>query len=116
MKIHVSDLLRRVASFIVLDEALPEEPSKDLEVKKVVKPHTNDDTVQHEVVEPTARPKIKPTRKDPASKPSVWDSKQHRKEYMQNWRAEGKDVETGNKYVPKKTKKKENMQGDPENE
>lgn len=110
MKVHVSDYLRKIALAIEIDSTPSE---KDLEevkesrrvvnppVKKVTNTRVNDDTVEHDVVKPTARPKIKPPRRDPASKPSVWDSKSHRKEYMRQWRSEGKDVETGNKYVKK---------------
>ena len=68
---------------------------------KVTNTRSNGDEVEHEVVKPTARPKIKPPRRNPSYKPSDWDSKQHRKEYMQDWRSNGKDTETGNKYVKK---------------
>jgi hypothetical protein len=112
MKIIISELIRKVASAIELDRTPTD---KDLEEKKesrmkptsskVVKPRSKDDTVEHEVIKPTARPGNKPTRRTPSYKPSDWDSKQHRTDYMQDWRAEGKDVETGNKYIKKNKNK-----------
>jgi len=112
MKVLISDILRKIASAIELDRTptdkeLEEKKQKRMKVVepikelKVTKTRTNDDTSEHDVVKPTARPKIKPPRRNPSFKPSDWDSKQHRKEYMQNWRSEGNDVETGNKYVKK---------------
>jgi len=83
-----------------LDE-IKKERSKTTEDTPVVKPLSNDDTAQHDVIKPTAQPHRRAPRRDPSYKPSVWDSKQHRTEYMREWRAQGRDVETGNKYIKK---------------
>jgi hypothetical protein len=116
MKVLISDIIRKIASSIELDITPTD---KELEDKKKERmrsesPQTNNsstknsgngDEVEHGGIKPTARPKVKPPRRNPSYKPSDWDSKQHRKEYMQGWRSEGKDVETGNKYMKKNKSK-----------
>lgn len=112
MKFTISSTLRKLASALELDTTPTD---RDLEEKKksgvkVVKPisttqsvktRSNTDEVEHDVIKPTARPSIKPPRRDPLSKPSDWDSKAHRREYMQQYRADGNDVTNGNNYVKK---------------
>jgi hypothetical protein len=46
-----------------------------------------------------APPKIKPPRRK--TTPTEWDFKGKRTEYMQEYRSEGKDLETGNRYIKK---------------
>jgi hypothetical protein len=46
-----------------------------------------------------APPKFKPKRRK--TSPTEWDYKSKRTEYMQDYRADGKDLETGNRYVKK---------------
>jgi hypothetical protein len=108
MRVLVSDILRRLASAIELDTTPTD---KEIEEKRKVTPASSPniagkkklkgDEASSEKIMPTALPKIKPPRRNPSYKPSNWDSKQHRKNYMQEYRAEGKDVENGNKYVKK---------------
>ena len=113
MRTPIAEVLRKLAGSIELDNTPTD---AELEEKKTVsKPTTNvangtnskgsGDEVQHEVIKPTSQPKIKPPRRDPSYKPNKWESKQHRKEYMLEWRAQGRDVETGNKYIKKNNKK-----------
>ena len=116
--VHISDILRKLAFTIELDRtptvggvgSSMSNSSADRDgdnVKdRVVKHRDNDDEVSSDAIKPTARPKIKPPRRSPKSKPSNWDSKQHRREYMREWRSQGKDVETGNRYVKKRKRSK----------
>lgn len=112
MKINIHSILRKLAFALELDVtptggSLIKDREKELKVVKPVggtgftKARSNTDEVEHDVIKPTARPNIKPPRRDKLSKPSDWDSKSHRKEYMQQYRAEGNDVTNGNRYVKK---------------
>ena len=115
MRILISDILRKFASSIELDRTPTD---KDLDNKKkqrmvstapakkpVVNSRSSDDTVEHNTVKPTARPEFKPPRRKKTFEKGDWDSKSHRTEYMKEWRAEGNDVTTGNKYVKKNKSK-----------
>ena len=110
MRILVADALRQIVAEIIIDDT-PTEDEIDKKRTKV-RPPTTDIKVERmrkspEMVEkdiyPTKTPSIKPSRKQ--HKVSPWDYKDTRKEYMREWRENGQDAETGNKYIKKlKTK------------
>jgi hypothetical protein len=116
MKVIIAELLRKIAYAIEIDRTPTDKELEDqkktrmkvvepIKALKTTKTRSGDDTVEHNVVKPTARPGLKPTRRKPSYKPSDWDSKEHRRKYQEDWRSEGKDVETGNKYIKKNNKK-----------
>jgi hypothetical protein len=116
MRALLSDVLRKIASAIELDMTptdsdLTDKKKKRMEVSEssnssnASKARSKTDDVETNIDKPTARPDIKPPRRNPSYTHSNWDSKQHRKDYMQGYRAEGKDVDNGNNYVKKNKKK-----------
>jgi hypothetical protein len=103
MRQNLGSYLKTVVAAIIGIEI--EEAPKEEKKYKVENP-TKEVTVKHkrtdnEIVERKykAPPKIKPKRRDLSL--SEWDYKDKRKEYMQEYRGEGKDLETGNRYVKK---------------
>jgi len=106
MRVPLSDIVRKIASAIELDitptdTELKEKKEERLKSSNPGVGRSKDDESKHDVVKPTARPKIKPTRRKPSYMHKDWDSKSYRRDYMREWRSQGKDVETGNKYIKK---------------
>jgi len=117
MQKPVANILRRLAQMIVVDDTpmdeeeiqrrrmrlredtgdVPVELSEGLSVV-VSKPRVQ---VQREVIKPTARPDIKPTRRqhEHHKKWNETDKTDLMNDYMKQYRADGSDV--GNRYVKK---------------
>lgn len=102
MKNFISQYIRSLAASIVGIETDEEEdnkefkvenPTKEIEVKHI---RTDNEITERKYQLP---PKQKPKRRDHTL--SEWDYKDKRKDYMKDYRNEGKDIETGNKYVKK---------------
>jgi len=107
MIVLISNKIRSVVASLIgidVDECLPsdEKQAKKFKVENPVKEvtvthkRTDGDIKERKYKAP---PKIKPKRRDNTL--SEWDYKDKRKEYTEQYRNEGKDVETGNKYIKK---------------
>lgn len=104
----IADHLRKIALSILLDDTPSDKSIEEIRKKKPIRTKRltkGDDVVSDNTLKPTAKPSIKPSRAE--YKPSKWDSKQYRKENMREFRAQGKDIEGGYRYVKKRRKKKE---------
>lgn len=104
MKLSISKYLRSVVAGLVGIDL--EDPGEEEQKKFKVENPTKEIVIRHkrtdgDIKEKTykAPPKIKPKRRKNTL--SEWDYKDKRKEYTDQYRNEGKDIETGNKYVKK---------------
>jgi len=106
MKVEISRYIRSVIGSLIgieIDNSMDSEEGD--KIFKVQNP-SKEVTIKHkrtdgEIKEKKykAPPKIKPKRRKNTL--SEWDYKEKRKEYTEDYRNEGRDVETGNKYVKK---------------
>jgi len=102
MKLGFGEYLRSIVSSMVgIDLESPAKEDKDLDAASTKETKVKYKRKDNEIVEKPYKtsPKIKPKRRDTSL--SEWDYKDKRKEYMKDYRSEGKDSETGNKYVKK---------------
>lgn len=113
MQKPVANILRRLAQMIVVDDTPMDEDEIQRRRKRLCEETGDVPTdvsvvlqkprvqVQREVLKPTARPEIKPMRRQREHR-KQWNEdnrKEKRNEYQEQYRADGSDV--GNRYVKK---------------
>lgn len=112
MKKILSDYLRQIIANLEVDDTPTEDeigdnsesnvrpPSNNL-IKKLEKEKKVKKTNQlvNKDFTPTSKSKIKPPRKQHGF--SEWDYTEKRRDYMQEYRNNGQDLSTGNRYVKK---------------
>ena len=108
MKELVSNLIKRYATGIEVDDTPTTEDINNQRSSIMSKPDIIPVDADRKNIDKSnafkerefrAKPKVKPPRRE--HKPAKFDSKETRNDYMEDYRAQGKDLEKGNKYVKK---------------